>query len=264
MLFTWWKNRRRRRILANAFPSGWLKILDDTVGHYHVLTETDRARLRDTIQILIAEKDWEGCRGLEMTDTIRVTVAALAGVMILGLSDFYFENVQTVLVYPSEYVVKQKRAIVGDLVLHEDSERLGEAHHHGPIILSWDEVQANAREPGFGQNLVFHEFAHKLDMRNGEMDGTPDMPTRDLSARWSRIMNEEFRRLQRAERHGRETLIDPYGASEPAEFFAVVTECFFDSPQAMKAEHPVLYELFGEYYHQDPASWPAFPNLAGH
>ena len=101
-------------------------------------------------------------------------------------------------------------------------------------------------------------------MRNGEMDGTPDMPTRDLSARWSRIMNEEFRRLQRAERHGRETLIDPYGASDPAEFFAVVTECFFDSPQAMKAEHPVLYELFREYYHQDPASWPAFPNLAGH
>ncbi len=262
MLFSWWKNRRRRRILAETFPSAWLEILRTEVGHYHVLSQPDCAKLRDTIQIFIAEKDWEGCRGLEITDTVRVTVAALASVLILGLHDFYFENVQTILVYPSEYVVKQKHAIVGDLALHEESERLGEAHSNGPIILSWDEVQANAREPGFGENLVFHEFAHKLDMRNGEFDGTPDMPTRDLAERWSRIMNDEFRRLQRAERNGRKTLIDPYGASDPAEFFAVVTECYFDAPQAMRAEHPVLYNLFREYYQQDPAAWPAFPDRA--
>ena len=258
MLFSWFTNRARGKILVEPFPPSWLAILENEVGHYRVLPAEHQKKLRDAVQIMIAEKTCGGCRGLELTDTIRVTIAALAAVLVLGKDDYYFDEVATILVYPDEYVARQERAIEGGATIEEDSERLGEAHHRGPVIVSWKEVRENALQPGYGTNLVFHEFAHKLDMLNGEIDGTPDLATDDLARRWSETMNVEFKRLQRAERRGRQTLLDPYGAGEPGEFFAVVTECFFDAPQAMRAEHPDLYALFREYFRQDPAEWPPF------
>jgi Mlc titration factor MtfA (ptsG expression regulator) len=255
MLFSWLKKRRRRAVLATPFPDAWHAILAN-VGHYRLLDEPGQQKLRDAVQIMVAEKEWEGCRGLEMTDEVRVTIAALAAVMTLGLDDFYFDNVATVLVYPNEFVVKEERAIGGGATLEEESDRLGEAHHRGPVILSWDEIRANATEPGFGQNLVFHEFAHQLDMLNGAFDGTPNLGSNELSQRWGTIMDEEYRRLQRAERRHQETLLDPYGATDPAEFFAVATECFFDAPREMQRVYPDLYELFRDYFVQDPATWP--------
>jgi Mlc titration factor MtfA (ptsG expression regulator) len=261
MLFAWLKNRRRRKLLAEPFPAAWLAVLEKAVGHYRVLPEAGQRKLRDAVRFMIAEKGWEGCRGLEMTDEIRVTIAALASILILGFDDFYFDNVQTILVYPSEYVVKEERAIAGGAILEEESDRLGEAHHRGPVILSWEETRANAIEPGCGSNLVFHEFAHQIDMRNGAMDGIPNLDSNELAERWSRIMDVEYRRLQRAERRREQTLLDPYGANDPAEFFAVATECFFDAPQAMAAEHQELYQLLRDYYRQDPAEWPPFGGM---
>jgi Mlc titration factor MtfA (ptsG expression regulator) len=258
MLFSWLKNRRRRNILAEPFPDGWLAILYDRVGHYELLVETDRKKVRDAVQIMLAEKDWEGCRGLELTDEMRVTIAALAAILIVRFDDFYFDNVVTILVYPNEFVVKEERALIGGATVEEESDRLGEAHYRGPVILSWAEIRANAIAPGYAQNLVFHEFAHQLDILNGAFDGTPNLPTDELAKRWAQIMDKEFRRLQDAERRGRETLLDPYGASDPAEFFAVATECFFDAPRAMQQEYPALYQLFRDYYRQDPAGWLPF------
>lgn len=259
MLFAWLKRRRRQRILAELFPAAWQTVLDERVGHYAVLSDKERRKLRDVVQVLIAEKDWEGCRGLALTDDMRLTIAALAGILILGFDDFYFDNVQTILVYPDEYVVQQERGIGGGALMEEESERLGEAHYRGPVVLSWKEIEENARLPGYGSNLVFHEFAHQLDMLNGAADGTPVLPSDELAVRWAKTMDVEYRRLQRAERRRRRTLLDPYGASDPAEFFAVTTECFFDAPQAMRQEYPALYDLFRDYYRQDPAAWPPFP-----
>jgi Mlc titration factor MtfA (ptsG expression regulator) len=258
MLFSWLKKRRRRHLLAEAFPDAWLSTLQDRVGHYRVISDADQHKLCDAARILIAEKDWEGCRGLELTDDMRVTIAALAGILILGLSDYYFDNVQTILVYPNAYVVKEERAFAGGATIEGDSDRLGEAHYRGPVILSWEETLANALQPGYGSNLVFHEFAHQLDMLNGAIDGTPNLQTNHLAERWARVMNREYRRLQAAESRGTETLLDPYGANDPAEFFAVATECFFDAPREMSREYPELYELFREYFHQDPATWKEF------
>jgi Mlc titration factor MtfA (ptsG expression regulator) len=258
MIFSWFKKRRRAKILAEPFPPEWLAMLH-AVGHYHVLSEPDQRKLRNSVQIIIAEKEWEGCRGLELTDAMRVTIAAFAAILILGMDDYYFDEVATILVYPNAYIVKEERALAGGATMEEESDRLGEAHYRGPIILSWEEIQDNARYPGHGSNLVFHEFAHKLDLRNGDFDGTPNLATDELARRWAKIMFDEYRRLQRAERHGHETLLDPYGATDPAEFFAVATECFFDTPQAMRDMYPKLYGLFREYFRQDPASWPAFP-----
>ena len=258
MLFTWLKNRRRRKILAEPFREEWLTVLREQVGHYAILSEPEQEKLRRIVQILLAEKDWEGCRGLELTDARRVVIAALAAILILGFDDFYFENVQSILVYPNEYTAKETHPIAGGATLEEESDRLGEAHYRGPVVLSWAEIQENALYPGYGQNLVFHEFAHQLDMLNGAFDGTPDLPSDELAGRWAGIMDVEFRRLQRAERKGRDTLLDPYGASDPAEFFAVTTECFFDAPRAMAREYPRLYALFRDYYRQDPAGWQLF------
>lgn len=263
MLFSWLRNRRRRQLLATPFPDAWQHALQDRLGHYALIAEPARARLRDIVRILIEEKDWEGCRGLELTDPMRVVIAGSAAILILGLDNFFFDNVQTILVYPNAFVVKQERGLGGGATVEEESDRLGEAHYRGPVILSWEETQENALEPGYGQNLVFHEFAHQLDMLNGSADGTPVLPSADLAARWARIMNDEYRQLQRAERRGRHTLLDPYGATDPAEFFAVATECFFDAPRGMHSEYPDLYELFRDYYRQDPAAWPAFEKHAG-
>ncbi|MBM3995822.1 MAG: zinc-dependent peptidase [Planctomycetes bacterium] len=258
MFFSWWRNRRRSNLLAEPFPDAWQAVLDDGVGHYQLLNEADQKKLRDAVVIMLSEKDWEGCRGLELTDEIRVTIAALAAVLIIGLEDFYFDNVQTVLIYPDEYVVQQERPIEGGVVLEEESDRLGEAHYRGPVIVSWQEIRENARQPGSGTNLVFHEFAHQLDMLNGEPDGTPDLPTDELAQRWTVIMDKEFRRLQKAEQRGQHTVLDPYGANDTAEFFAVSVECFFDSPRIMQRTYPDLYQLFCDYFRQDPASWPVF------
>jgi Mlc titration factor MtfA (ptsG expression regulator) len=258
MFFSWFRNRRRRNLLAEPFPPSWLTTLEEVVGHYDVLSDDDRKKLRDAVRIFVVEKDWEGCRGLELNDEMRVTIAALAAILILGMDDFYFENVQTILVYPNEYVVKQERALEGGATLEEESDRLGEAHYRGPVILSWAEIRQNALEPGYGQNLVFHEFAHQLDMLNGAFDGTPNLPSNDLAKRWARIMEEEYHRLQHAERRRQETLLDPYGATDPAEFFAVATECFFDAPVDMAHTYPELYELFRDYFRQDPAHWRPF------
>jgi Mlc titration factor MtfA (ptsG expression regulator) len=258
MLFSWLRNRRRRSLLAEPFPATWLTTLHEHVGHYELLPASAQKKLRDAVQIMTAEKEWEGCRGLELTDDMRVTIAALAAILILGFDDFYFDNVATILVYPNEYVVKEERALAGGATLEGESDRLGEAHYRGPIILSWSEICQNALAPGYGQNLAFHEFAHQLDMLNGAFDGTPSLPNDELAQRWADLMDKEFRRLQAAERRGRDTLLDPYGATDPAEFFAVVTECFFDAPRAMQREYPPLYQLFRDYYRQDPATWKLF------
>lgn len=258
MLFSWLRNRRRRKLLAEPIPDDWLTVLRDHVGHFAVISEAERAKLHDIVRIMLAEKEWEGCRGLELTDVMRVVIAASAGILVLGFDQFYFDNVQTILVYPNAYVVKEEHAIAGGATIEEESDRLGEAHYRGPVVLSWAEIEENARQPGYGQNLAFHEFAHQLDMLNGAFDGTPNLATNELAQRWGRIMNEEFRRLQRADRKGRDTLLDPYGASDPAEFFAVTTECFFDAPRAMREVYPELYQLFRDYYRQDPAAWPEF------
>jgi Mlc titration factor MtfA (ptsG expression regulator) len=257
MLLSWWKRRRRQQILAEPFPAAWQQVLDG-VAHYALVTPADQGKIRQSVQLLIAEKTWEGCRGLALTDEIRVTIAALAAVLILGLPDYYFDNVQEILVHPDEFVVKEEASLGGEAVLYGESENLGVAEHRGPVVLSWACVQAAAAKAGHGENLVFHEFAHQLDMLNGDFDGTPRIDDDKLRQRWADVMQREYQRLARAARRGRKTLLDHYGATDPAEFFAVVTECFFDASVAMSQSLPELYELLRDYYHQDPACWPGW------
>ena len=205
-------------------------------------------------QIFIGEKTWEGCQGLVITEAMQVAIAALASLLVLGMDDFYFDNVQTILLYPSGFVV-HREGVDPSGVLEEDSDLLGEAQYRGPVILSWAEIEAGLNDPWHGDNLVIHEFVHQLDSLNGEMDSVPLLPA-GLENRWQTIMHREYKHLCRmADRGVEDTLIDPYGTTNPAEFFAVVSESFFEVPAELKQEHPKLYELLRDYFRQDPASW---------
>ncbi len=255
MFFNWLKNRRRRSILAEPFAPAWEEILRANLSHFRLLNDMQQGRLRNIVQIMLAEKDWEGCGGLTMTDEVRVVVAGLAGILTLSFDDFYYDNVQSILVYPHEFVALDRKPVGGDVALVEESDRLGEAHYRGPVILAWSDVIEHARRPGYGENLVFHEFAHQLDMLNGEADGVPLIDDQSLQERWAKVMEAEYDKLCKAADRGRETFLDPYGATDEAEFFAVITEAFFDAPKGLLKRHAELYNVLRDYYRQDPATW---------
>ncbi|MEO8495142.1 MAG: M90 family metallopeptidase [Planctomycetota bacterium] len=254
MFFSWLKRRRRRRLLARSFPDPWTEILDRNVYHYAGLTEPEQTKLRDDLRILVAEKNWEGCGGLAMTDEIKVTIAAQAALLLIGFAGEYFDMVQSILVYPDAYVAEDQTITKGGVVLDGESHREGEAWYRGPVILSWADALAGGRHESDGDNLVLHEFAHQLDMQNGRsVDGTPPLTTRQQYDRWQEVMTAEFHALEKACRRGRRTLLDCYGTENFAEFFAVSTECFFELPYEMLQQHPRLYEILHDFYRQDPA-----------
>jgi MtfA peptidase len=253
MLFSWMKKWRRGRIAAAAFPAAWLEYLEQNVPHYPLLAAGEQEKLRRDTQVFVAEKNWEGCGGLTVNDEMRVTIAAQACLLVLALDHVLFDSVLSILIYPREYVAPAARRLGGGETVAADV-RLGEAWYRGPVVLSWAEVLDDCRHLGYGRNVVWHEFAHQLDMLDRASDGTPPLASREQYKRWSTVMSAELKNLRSASRIGRPTLIDPYGALNEAEFFAVVTECFFDRPAELRQEHPELYGLLAEFYRQDTAS----------
>lgn len=254
MVFAWLRRWRRRRLLAQPFPRAWLEYLERNVAHYRYLSPAEQARLRDDLRVFIAEKHWEGCGGLVLTDEMKLTIAAQACLLVLGMEHNYFDRVLSVLVYPHAFVdTHEKQGPLG-VVDGRGAACVGQAWYRGPVILAWDEVRDNARHPRRGHNVVYHEFAHQLDMLDGVIDGTPPLGAKDQQQRWQEVMSAEYHRLVSASEHGRATLIDGYGATNEGEFFAVATECFFDLPAPMKQRHPALYDLLRTYYRQDPAA----------
>ena len=253
MIFGWFKARRRRDLQAAPFPDVWEEICRRNVAAWRTLSEDERARLRQLVQIFVSEKNWEGCGGLEITDEIRVTIAAEACLLLLELEHDYYPKVRSILVYPSTYLVPGATFADGGIQSEEGRAILGLAAHGGPVVLAWDETLHGSRNPQDGQNLVYHEFAHKLDMLDGWVDGTPPLRSRAQAEAWQRVMTAEFERLRAATEEGQATLLDPYGATNPGEFFAVATEWFFEQALALKAEHPELYGVLLDHYRQDPA-----------
>ena len=253
MPFTLFQNRRKK-LLAEPFPAEWIPYLQNNVWHYHTLNETERASLHDLVRVLVEEKNWEGCKGLVMTPEIQVTIAAQAAMLLLGIDHDYFANVEAILVYPFDYVATEQTVGPGRVVVEAPSHRLGEAWGQGPVIVSWPEALMGGRIGGDGRNVVLHEFAHKLDFRDGRADGVPKLSGREAHERWSAVMSVEFQSLVNAAHEGVPTLINQYGATNPAEFFAVATECFFEQPREMRHYHPPLYAIFQDFYGQDLAA----------
>lgn len=256
MIFDWLDERRRRRILSTPFPEAWRRVLERNMAHYGCLDEGEQQRLRELVQVFVAEKEWEGCGGLALTDEMRVTIAGQACLLILNLHHSLYAKVETILVYPSAFVPRRAQSSIFAL---PELERpmlpsLGEAHQRGPVILTWDAVRRGGRHPEVGHNVVYHEFAHKLDMLDGAVDGTPPLSSAAEYEHWERVCKAEYQRLRELSAAGREGVLDPYGSTDEGEFFAVVTEAFFDQPLGLAAEHPALYEVLAAFYRQDPAA----------
>jgi len=254
MIFTWLKRRRRKRILSQPFGEQWQTILSRRVSCWQYLHEQERQKLKDDVRVFVAEKQWEGCGGLELTDEIKVTIAAGACLLLLGLEHDLYPNVRSILVYPSDYQATWEKPIPGEIVPEELPLRLGEAHYRGPVLLSWDSVKHGLVHPKDGQNVVYHEFAHKLDMLDGMIDGTPPLAGGEQYVGWAKVMAAEYERLCDRVDRGRPTLLDEYGATDTAEFFAVATEVFFEKPKKMQRLHPDLYSVLRGFYRQDPAA----------
>ena len=212
--------------------------------------------LEDGTRIIVAEKSWEGVQGLTLTDEIKVTIAGMASLLVLGMDRDYYPNVETVIVYPSSFRVEtvqsETRGVFGEEVLTAS----GQAALQGPVIVSWSDVQASiagTNVGGSGGNVVLHEFAHKLDMRDGAADGAPYLKNAAQIERWSRVMSAEYEALVAQTQAGERGVLNPYGATNAAEFFAVATETFFESARELQATHPELYGVLKGFYRQDPA-----------
>ncbi len=248
MQFPWPFRNRRAAILAEPFPEAWLAIIDANVWHYALLTPSEQGRLRDDLRVFLAEKYWEGAQGLVVTDEIKVTVSALACLMTVGfeLHD-YFPNVETILIYPSTYVAPAAASSHG-IVDMDGHARFGEAHGRGPVVLSWSDTVDGAQNEADGENLVFHEFAHKLDFRDGYADGVPFLRDTADVEEWARVMSAAYSKLVDDVRHYRHAVLRPYGATNSAEFFAVCTETFFEQPVRLRDKMPELYGVLRDYY----------------
>jgi Mlc titration factor MtfA (ptsG expression regulator) len=248
------RKHHRKTIMAEPFPESWEEIIRADVPYDQLLTPDERARLREIIAVLIDEKYWEGCNGLEMTERVKVVISAQAAVLLLHLdSADYLHNVRTFLVYPAAYVQSQER-MGSDGLVHSGSANLGEAWYNGPVVLSWKDTLESSHKPGRGLNVVFHELAHTIDMMTGSTNGTPSLRHRDHYQDWHRTMSEAFEALRRRWASGQRDVIRPYALTNVAEFFAVVTECFFDAPRPLLGAHPEVYEHFSRFWGQDPAS----------
>ncbi len=248
------RNRRLRQLAALPFPGEWEKILEKNVGLYRYLPDTLKEQLRNDIKIFVNEKHFEGLGGLEMTDEIKVTIAAEASMLLLNRKNRDYPGLSSILVYPGAYVAKQNTAVGGGVYIEGRSVRLGESWQHGSVVLAWDYVRQGAVNSEDGHNVVLHEFAHQLDQEDGISDGAPILENRSSYAAWARIMSKEYERLRSNIEH-KKGVMDDYGATNPAEFFAVATETFFEKPRQLKKKSPDLYAELKGFYKVDPVEW---------
>ena len=251
--------RRRERLRAQPFPATWRDILDRRVPYFRLLPRDLQRQLEQHVQVFVAEKFFIGCAGQEITDEVRVTIAAQACLLILNRKSDYFPNLTQVLVYPGAFVVERLMPSTLGVpgILQEQRQALsGESWTQGQVILSWADVMEGAAIVDDGRNVVIHEFAHQLDQQKGYANGAPWLGRRDRYPRWSHVMSEEFARLQQQASVGEASLFSHYGATSPAEFFAVVSEVFFEQPRSMAASHPALYDELRTLYRVDPATFP--------
>lgn len=247
------RKKRRRELMQKPLSAEWLEIVHRNVPYVANLTPEDQTELQGLMQVFLDEKNFEGCGGLEVTDEIRVTIAAQACVLLLHRETAFYPNLQSILVYPHAYVAKGLHVNDQNVMTEGPQARLGESWGHGSVVLSWDDVRKGASDIRDGHNVVFHEFAHQLDQENSAGPGAPSLPTRSRYLAWARVLGHEYETLLDALDHHRRTLIDPYGATNAAEFFAVVSELFFEKPRQLEQQHPELYKQLRGFYEQDPA-----------
>jgi hypothetical protein len=263
MFSTVFKGQRRTKLKAALLPAPWRRIIGEYCFFYSRLSRADQRELDGHIQVFLAEKQFEGCGGFAVEDEYRVCIAAQACLLLLHRETDYYPGLRSILVYPTMYVVPTTRYAGSGVMADVREYRVGESWPHGAVVLAWDEVYRGLAAPDSGYNVTLHEFAHQLDYEDGGYaDGFPlvghgeSWPARKQRyADWARVMRAEYEQLRARVQHSEPTLLREYGATNPAEFFAVTTECFFGKPHELQQRHPELYEQMRWYYKQDPAGW---------
>jgi hypothetical protein len=251
-LLAWWRKRQGERL--DIRESLWHEVEADLpfLGH---LVPDERSHLRQLARQFIAEKEWSGAQGLQLTPRIQLTIALQACLPILHLGLDWYAGWVGIVVYPGDFVIP-RRMMDEDGVIHEfDDDVMGEAWYGGPVLISWFEDP----EDSHGINVVIHEFAHKLDMKSGDADGLPPLHAGMSRQRWIEVMSKAFEDFRQRVDGGEETALDPYAAELPAEFFAVASEAFFETPHMLMSEYPEVYEQFRLFYGQDPGGFRLVP-----
>ena len=254
----WLRAYRQRRVLTHPFPAYWRKVLQRRVPMLRRMPVDLQLQLKKRIQIFIAEKAFIGCDGLQVTEEMRVVIAAQACLLILNRSMQHYAHVRQILVYPGAFVVQ--RTVTDGIGLQQDERQAlsGESWSQGQVVLSWQDTLDGAAVVDDGRNVVLHEFAHQLDQENGAAQGAPPPTAGDTQhnpQRWKQVFSQAFADLQSQARRGEQGLFNHYGAQNPAEFFAVATETFFEQAAGMAEHYPALYDELKAYYRVDPASW---------
>jgi MtfA peptidase len=248
---------KRKWLLRKSFPENWERMLINKVPVYRKLPNELQEKLKQRVVILLDEKHFEGCGGLTMSDEIRLVISAYASVLILEVTSDYYSGLQSILIYPDDYVAPVHHEDEGGIVSEGYESRQGEYWGAGSIVLSWNDIKRNLYTGSSG-NLIYHEFSHLLDDRYGLTAGISDegKPIRDDE--WTHTFAKAYRKLIHHARTGKPTVLDPYGATNPAELFSVATEAFFEKPQNLKRELPGLYGMLKSFYQLDPLTWPGF------
>ena len=258
ILVMYLKFRRRQKLMNEQLPSEYLDILEKHVALYSLLPQNLKKELHGHIAIFLDEKEFEGCGDLKITKRIKVTISALACMLLLNKNFDYYPSLNSILVYPDAYVASDSKATLGKItIVQKESTRLGESWTHGNLVLSWCQIENENVDIHRHQNVVIHEFAHQLDQLDGFADGTPPLPNKGIYPEWRDVMTHEYEHLCNEAEHAVRDVIDWYGATNPAEFFAVTSESFFCNPLALQKAHEKLYALFVEFYQVDPSVWRA-------
>ena len=251
----YWRNYRINRIHGQAFSADWLEIVKRRLPFYAKLPLELQQELQNLIKVFLLGKNFVGCAGQKIDDEIRITVAAQACLLLLNRKTNQYQSLKSILVYPSAFIAtRQVRDDLG-LVSTNHTALLGESWSQGKVVLAWDNVENGVRNLQDGHNVVLHEFAHQLDSESGATNGAPLLQTRGAYKSWALVFSEEFEQLQRIASQQGQSLIDHYGATNPAEFFAVATETFFERPVQMKENHRELFDELTKYYGVNPVDW---------
>ncbi len=246
---------RRKKVDASPFPTPWLQILRRSLPIYKTMWPDQQRELRQLIKRFIDSKEFVGCAGQTIDDEVRLTIAAHACLLLLNRPSHEYQELRTILVYPSGFMVKRDQQDEFGLVTAGEHFLIGESWSNGKVILAWDSVQQSVRNFADGHNVVLHEFAHQLDHESGITNGAPLLYNKGAYGDWARVFAAEFHQLQQASDANHQTLIDAYGASNPAEFFAVVTETFYERPHELALRHQALFDELKSYYRVDPREW---------
>ncbi len=245
LLTAWWRGRQASQIDIPA--ETWAEVESGLWFLDHLGTQ-ERADLRQLAREFIAAKEWTGAQGLQLTPRIQLAIALQACLPILHLGLDWYSGWVGIIVYPGDFIIPRQVMDEGGVVHEFDDQVMGEAWHGGPVLVSWFDDPEDSR----GVNVVIHEFAHKMDMKNGDADGMPPLHDGMSRKRWAGVMGTAFEDFRRRVDSSEDTLIDPYAAELPSEFFAVTSEVFFEDPLLLRDDYPEVYEQLSLFYRQDP------------